>query len=272
MRKLHKMLTLALAGASGTGVAGTMPLDTGYDHGSQLYYGSSTTTDKYWIKIASYEPPAGAVPVAPAYIYHGATGTAGGLSKVLGPNPTGASSPGTDVSNKAYAIYRKCFCLLSTQSVSLTFKVRGDDAILVWLNTVTNPLAGPVGWPTATIPQQSRVTNTGMFREGRNCLYVLVEDYWGGTSFSLAGQVTGPGLMPMMAEGNNASFGACPCPEPKPGTAAAQEQSAMVETIQRAVLARQASASAAEAPSVRDEPALQDGGEAPPAGTAEAPR
>jgi hypothetical protein len=240
MRSLHCLLALALAGASGAAVAGTLPLDTGYNHGAQTYYGSTVNQDNYWIKIASYEPPAGSVPVAPAYIYHGATGTAGGLSKVLGPNPTGISSPGTDVSNKAYAIYRKCFCLLSTQSVSLSFKVRGDDAIQVWLNTVTTPLVGPVGWPTATVPQQSAPTNTGMFREGRNCLYVLVEDYWGGTSFSLAGQVTGPGLMPMMAEGNNASFGACPCPEPKPGSAALQEQSAIVETMERAVFARQA--------------------------------
>lgn len=222
MRRSYRLLALALLASSGSAIAGTERLDTGYDHGAGGYY--STGSDNYWIKIASYEPPAASAPVAPANIIHGASPVAGPTTapdfsatgvKFLAPNPSGASSPGTSGSNKGYSLYRKCFCLLSTQDASLSFRLRGDDRVMAWLNTITNILAGPASvWSASDSSLQSKPTNVDMFQEGRNCVYVLVEDYWGTTGFSLHGQVTAPGLMPMMAQGPDASFGPCRCPGP----------------------------------------------------------
>lgn len=250
MLKLHRLFTLALLAASGTAIATTLPLDTGYNHGGPAYYGPNDTRDHYWIKIASYEPPAGSVPVDDTYIYHGQALTAGGSAKALGPNPTGYSSLGTHTSNKAYAIYRKCFCLLSTENVSLNFTVRADEWATVWLNGVATILAGPAeGWDPNISAASSRPTDRTMFREGRNCIYVLVEDSGIGTSFSLSGWVSGPGLMPMMAEGKDASFGPCRCPEPQPGTMAAPRPGVVSDMIRGAERARQASAPEAAPPS-----------------------
>lgn len=260
MRKSYRLLALALMGASGPAIAGTERLDTGYDHSVGAYYGPNSA-DNYWIKIASYEPPAGSVPVAPADVLFWASPVAGPTTapdfsgtgvKFLAPNPTGTSSPGTSGSNKGYSLYRKCFCLLDTQDASLSFRLRGDDRVMAWLNTIFNILAGPGSvWSASDPSLQSRPTNVDMFQQGRNCIYVLVEDYWGTTGFSLHGEVTAPGLMPMMAQGPDASFAPCHCPGP-PGFGAQAAPGAPAEPIRKDDSPRKVSALEPEAPRVEE--------------------
>jgi hypothetical protein len=256
MRKLHCLLVLALSGTSVAAAA--LPLDTGYNHGTFAPYLPGSTTDNYWIKIASYDPSLASVPVAPASIINGVTPVAGVGAQVLGPNPWAALG-GTHISKKGYSLYRKCFCLLSTQGASLGFNVRGDDIIQVWLNSVQYTLAGPtVGnfW-TGSLPVTSLPSNEGMFLKGRNCIYVLVEDYWGATHFSLSGQVTGPGVMPMAAEGVDMVFKPCHCPQPQTAGAAPGNESAMIASIQQAARIR---AAVKAAPSSQADPAPADSG------------
>jgi hypothetical protein len=239
MRKSYHLLALALLGTSGAAVA--LPLDTGYNYTTFAPYVPGSTVDNYWIKIASYEPSLTSVPVAPASIINGVTPVAGPGAQVLGPNPSAALG-GTHISKKGYSLYRKCFCLLTTQGASLSFNVRGDDIIQVWLNSVQYTLAGPTpgNFWTGSTPISSLPSNQGMFLTGRNCIYVLVEDYWGATHFSLSGQVTGPGVMPMAAEGVNMVFKPCHCPETQTAGAAPGNASAMVDPMIQAARVRAA--------------------------------
>lgn len=253
MRKSHRLLTLVLAGTSGAAAA--LPLDTGYNHATFAPYVPGSTSDNYWIKIASYDPSLPSVPVAPASIINGVTPVAGPNAQVLGPNPW-ASLGGTHISKKGYSLYRKCFCLLTTQGASLNFNVRGDDIVQVWLNSVQYTLAGPqIGnfW-TGSTPIQSLPSNEGMFLKGRNCIYVLLEDYWGATHFSLSGQVIGPGVMPMAAEGVEMVFKPCHCPESQAAGAPPQNERAIVESMQQAARIR-AAREAAASPGTEEVPA-----------------
>lgn len=198
--------------SSSTADAQLLRLDTGYDYAASGLYQSPTAQDDYWIKIASYEPVANPVSVDRAWIYY--SGWLSAPARWLGPRPLGSSTSGTSASRKAYSIYRKCFCLLSTENASINFRLRGDDIVQAWLNSVRNTLVGPtIGNYSGGAALPSLPSNVGMFRRGRNCLYVLVEDWWGATAFTLDGQVTAPGVFPVAARGLEASFEPCRCPE-----------------------------------------------------------
>lgn len=203
----------------GPALAGTLVLNTGYNNGVPLAIGQQ---DQTWIKIASYEPPVSA-PVAAAWVI-----STGGYSTLpgaqwLAPRSSPLSTTGpnsTSPSRPAYSIFRKCFCLLDTAGAQLSLRVRADDNVQVWLNSVLNTLAPPqagqlssgLGIPYPSLPQYP--ANPHYFRLGRNCIYVLVEDTVanGAIGFTLAGTVSAPGLMPNAATGVNGNFGPCGCP------------------------------------------------------------
>jgi hypothetical protein len=232
MHKLHCLLALALSGVSGTSIA--MPLNTGYDHGAIIpgpY--ASGSPDDYWIKIASYEPGSTTVPVARAFVLTGTPnstvwGTMAGASWI-GPRTAANSTVPTGPKDPSYSIYRKCFCLLQGfANPQLSISIRSDDQVQVWLNSMrlTPPsspttLVGPAAanHDIGQMPvYQAQTSNPNYFRPGRNCIYVLVEDYHGGFGgFILSGNMNAAGLMPQPAIGTEASFGTCGCPGDRSG-------------------------------------------------------
>jgi hypothetical protein len=92
----------------------------------------------------------------------------------------------------------------------LQFTVRADDTIQVWFNTQLNVVLpaspGSFGGPVIT----SLPSNPAWFRPGRNCLYVLVENYGGYMGFDMQGVIQAYGLMPGAAAGAIQQF-PCPC-------------------------------------------------------------
>lgn len=65
-------------------------------------------------------------------------------SQWIGPRPVVASSPGSSATFPAYSLFRKCFCLMpGFSNPRVSFSIRGDDTVQVWLNNVTNTLVGP---------------------------------------------------------------------------------------------------------------------------------
>ena len=187
--------------------------------------------DNYWIKVASYEPPAGNAPVAPAQVLN-ITGTgwlgaltypAGNPSRWVGPRNTASSSPGATPENPAYSLFRKCFCLMpGFQNPRIDFQIRGDNNISAWVNFTTNNLVPAQSGRWNLSPISASTTNASWFRVGRNCIYVLVEDWGGAMGFNLAGTVNAVGLMPVAGAGSDVSFAPCQCRSgPAVGTATA---------------------------------------------------
>jgi len=244
-------------------------LNTGYNHvtGGPITIGKQ---DPYWIKIASYEPPTSPIQVDPAWAVIMPSGFAPPMSiPAAGNNPlrpsrwlaprqlpnstTGPNGTGTTAGRPAYSLFRKCFCLLrGFANATLTIEVRADDFVQVWLNHLPNTLVAPAigqyflsqGGPLQGTAQQAGPTLPGYFREGRNCLYVLVEDLTGNVAFNLVGTVNAAGLMPDPAIGTNGNFGRCGCPsEPlsadeNPQSSAASNNSEAIEAMARLVEAR----------------------------------
>lgn len=210
---------LSISGAAAAQT--TLPLNTGYNYGTFSLYpqptgsGNSPYQDNYWIKIASYEPPAPSVPVAPAWVLNQSLVSLWLTlpnSRWLGPQPTPAGSSGTSATNPAYSIYRKCFCLMSGyQNPTLSFQLRADNDSQAWLNGITNVLIPPSASSYNGSALTSRPTNASMFHAGPNCIYVLVQNNGGPTGFNLAGSVSALGLMPVAAAGVNNSFAPCQC-------------------------------------------------------------
>lgn len=225
------------------GTAAGDPLDTGYNHGSSTYY-LLGNADNCWIKIASYEPPAPSVAVAAARVIDPNIASWGSVGAPwIGPRPSPLSSGGTSPANPAYSIFRKCFCLLSNYAnPQISIRVRADDNVQVWLNSVTNELISPIignyfsgMGPPRAYPAAGQPSNPEFFRAGRNCLYVLVEDQLGHIGFTLAGTVNAAGLMPGMAFGPDGDFGPCGCPGGNPATgggAIGQAAEGEAETVQ----------------------------------------
>ena len=87
--------------------------------------------------------------------------------------------------------------------------IRADDTIQVWLNSQLNQVIAP-SWGNWNGTPLSGSTKQG-FRVGKNCLYVLVEDFGGHMGFDLRGDVTADGLLPMPAAGTAQSFEPCAC-------------------------------------------------------------
>lgn len=242
MKKIFAMtITMVVLLAFGTSKIATgssmlfsvaVPLNTGYDHSTFSLYpnpGSiSSVQDKYWMNIASYPPTSPNVAPSFAIQKHASwqppqsiiiSGFTVGSHWISARN-TNASAPGTSEQKPSYTIFRKCFCLQpGFKEAQLKFNVRADDNIQVWLNTQVNQVLAPVfGNPNGTTPL-SASTKKG-FREGRNCLYVLLEDtFFGSMGFNLVGEVSAyGGLVEQPAQGDPPVDSPC-CSQPKPGGA-----------------------------------------------------
>lgn len=208
------LLTSALlSGLSALGQT-QVPLSTGYDHANGAPYSAvtiptSTTNDNYWINIASYPP----TPTpAPSWVlqYPGAPWLAAIPSTHwISARPT-PGSPGV-ISDPAYTLFRKCFCMLQAYTQpALTFRVRADDTVQVWFNTQLNVALAPSPGHYSSGPLTSLPSNPSWFRPGKNCIYVLVENYVGYMGFDMDGVIQAYGLMPGAAAGPGQDF-ACPC-------------------------------------------------------------
>lgn len=230
MSKLLLSAAVALVCMPGTSYA-QLSLNTGFNNGTFVPYATpagttSTIHDNYWIKIASYEPPAPGATIARAWVLNiSGTPWAPPLpnSRWIGPMNSTLGPLGGNPLNPSYSIFRKCFCLLAGfQNPQLNFQIRADDNVQVWLNTVTNTLVGPAtgNLGLSTPPRSGGTNNPHQFQVGRNCIYVLLEDYYGGhMGFNLAGSVSAAGLMPMAGAGPNSTFEPCQCPSSQPGSA-----------------------------------------------------
>lgn len=246
---IHALAAMGIALVSTAAMAQStsMPLNTGYDHANFVVYGApgspSMIKDNYWIKIASYEPPATSVPIAPAWVIAPSTGWAAAManSRWIGARTTSSSATGVSASNPGYSIYRKCFCLMKGfKNARINFQLRADDNVQVWLNGVTTTLVGPVfgRFPANQQPLTGQTT-TG-FKQGKNCIYVLVEDTGGNAGFNLAGDVTATGLMPHAAYGIEQSFAPCNCEGQSTPTAANAEIQQLVQFAEQRRIARSA--------------------------------
>jgi hypothetical protein len=119
------------------------------------------------------------------------------------------------------------------QKAKLTIpKVRADDTIQIWLNSQTNQVIAPA-WGNWN-PQPLSGSTTQGFRVGKNCVYVLVEDFHGHMGFDLLGDITAYGLLPMPAAGTGQSFEPCACGHGPAGLAT--RQSAMSDDDDQPVI------------------------------------
>lgn len=191
----------------------TLLLNTGYDHANNALYAPGAQ-DQYWIKIASYEPPATGtttVPVAAAWVYAASgpwrpslslTTTPAIGSRWIGPRVSRNSSAGTSLSNPSFSTYRKCFSMpQGFQNGQINIRIVADDLVHVWLNDVNRTLIPQShGRFQGGTPLTNANTNPGL-TAGRNCIYVLVEDIAGITGFDLAGTVsaTSGAITPLLA-------------------------------------------------------------------------
>jgi hypothetical protein len=228
MKKINLVAALtALLLFSNLAIASTtLPLNTGYNHSIFNPYPTVTINpsppgarDNYWINIASYQPTL--PPVGPTWILRNPGWMAAfPNTNWIGARNTAYSPTGTTAANPGYTIFRKCFCLLPNfKEAKLSFQVRADDTIQIWLNTQLNQVLAP-SWGNHSGPALSASTTKG-FRVGPNCLYALVEDFGGAMGFDLVGSVSAYGLLPMPAAGTNQSFEPCACRQGHPDTAEA---------------------------------------------------
>ncbi|HET8796246.1 MAG TPA: hypothetical protein VFO89_01055, partial [Thermoanaerobaculia bacterium] len=184
----------------------SLPISTGYDYTNYGTYPLGVQ-DNYWINIASYPQTTSAI--APSYTV--SYGPPLANSQWINFHSTNASDSSVNPSNPGYTIYRKCFCLnAGYTNPTLSFVARADDTLQVWLNNQTNTLLSPqfaLGPPISSLP-----STPAMFRTGKNCIYALVEDVFGGaTAFDLSGTVSATtGLSPIPAAGTSQTF-ACGC-------------------------------------------------------------
>ncbi|HSY50876.1 MAG TPA: hypothetical protein VLC46_18880 [Thermoanaerobaculia bacterium] len=194
------------------------PLNTGYDNDNPVpspytavISATSNTNDNYWINIASYPPTLPPAPAPSWVLKYPGLPWALALPKTnwISARPT-VGSPGT-VSDPAYTIFRKCFCMLQAYTQpALTFTVRADDTVQVWFNTQLNVALPASDGHYNTTVLNSLPSNPNWFRPGSNCIYVLVENLGGWMGFDMEGIIQAYGLMPGAAEGAAQQF-ACPC-------------------------------------------------------------
>jgi hypothetical protein len=246
MRKTLFAAAAIWASMSTAALSQTLPLNTGFDHGNLALYAPGAQ-DQYWIKIASYEPPAtgnATIPVAAAWTYGTNSnwqapisfGTAPVLgSRWIGPHPSPASPGGVSFSNPGYSIYRKCFCMLQGfQNAKIDISIMADDVVHVWLNDVNRTLVAPAGGHfNSGAPLTNTNKNPGI-KVGRNCIYVLVEEVNGDTGFDLAGAVSvdSGGMMPLPAAGPDMTFAPCQCLNPSgPSPSAAWDADSAIRAI-----------------------------------------
>lgn len=218
MRKMNLIAAVAVLSLLSSFATGQVSLNTGYDHSVFSPYQTVfidpssplSNRDLYWINIAS-APNVSAGPAGIIKRLNPGWAAAFPGTNWIGPRNTNMSAPGTNPNNPAYTIFRKCFCLLpGYKDARLSFQVRADDTIQVWLNTQTNQVLAP-SWGNGNGTPLSAGTISG-FHVGKNCVYALVEDYYGGNmGFDLVGSVSGLGILPIPAAGTEQSFGPCSC-------------------------------------------------------------
>jgi len=217
-----------------------VPLNTGYNHALFAPYPSvttstSTTNDNYWINIASYPPTSPAVASSWVLQSQAPWLPAFPLTSWISARHTIASPPGTGTDNPAYTIFRKCFCLLQNyNNASLSFQIRADDTVQAWFNTQLNTALAPSAGHYNAAPLPSLASNPGWFHVGKNCIYVLLEDFGGYMGFDLTGTIQANGLSPLPALGADQTFD-CPCRTAVPGSAtsktAVEDDQAVVREI-----------------------------------------
>ncbi|MEA2787168.1 MAG: hypothetical protein QOF71_3272 [Candidatus Eremiobacteraeota bacterium] len=227
IRNAARAIALAVSFVAVNGaIASALPIDTGYDYTNYAPYPAapgnpapSSITDKYWINIASFPT----IPVSPAYVidpnlawltYPG--------SRWIGPRNVWNSNATTN--NPYYSIFKKCFCLAPHfNSASLSFRVRNDDNMQIWLNTVLDTLIGPIpgnynSGGASVVATQSQLS---YLHAGKNCIYALLEDTGTAMGFDLTGNFNANGLYPYAAAGVDGTF-PCACdahPGPVPNSA-----------------------------------------------------
>ena len=186
----------------------TVPLNTGYNHAFFTPYTPvttpiSTTTDQYWINIASYPNTTSAV--APAFVLQTPSVWLLALpsSSWISARNEANSVSGVNSNNPGYTIFRKCFCLLPNYTApQISFTARADDTLQMWINTQTNVLLSPQFGSFSGSALSSLPSNPSWFHAGLNCIYALVEDQYGGQmGFDLAGTVQANGLAPQAVAG-----------------------------------------------------------------------
>lgn len=196
----------------------TVPLNTGYDHWLGTPYIGLPKQDIYWLNISgpvnnvwtpSYAVQTGYLPaLVPPFA---SSQWISSRTSFLSASPTTVTKPG-------YTIFRKCFCLQKGYiNPRIRFSLRVDDNVTVWFNTIMNTVLAPSGpnfgnysWANNGVPWS--VDTTKGFREGSNCLYVLVEDVGGGTAFILEGDVAATaGLFQTPSTGSDQSYAPCSC-------------------------------------------------------------
>lgn len=222
---MKKVYLIAIAGFSWFNLAGlaigqtVVPLNTGFKHtggltGSLYALGAR---DDFWINIASSlptSPPADRTWTIQSQLpWQPALPAAGGIPGTNWISARSTIGGNVDpVTKTGYTIFRKCFCMMSFSQAKLSFNVRADDNISIWLNTTLNTLVAPVqGAFSNATPLQGGTTDQTKFRIGVNCLYALVEDLGGYMGFDLRGTISAYGLMPMPALGTEVSFKPCDC-------------------------------------------------------------
>ena len=208
-----RLITALAIALSATVATAQMPLNTGFNYSSFGPYPTvttfvSTTQDNYWINIASYPPTTPSV--APSFVLQAPTNWQPPLpaSHWISARSTVNSATGVIPALPGYTIYRKCFCLRDFSAPSLSFTLRADDTVQVWLNSQVNVMLPPQlgNWFTTAV--SSLPSNPSWFRAGTNCLYVLVEDIGGQTGLNLNGTVTVTGPAPVPASGTTPTY---PC-------------------------------------------------------------
>lgn len=234
MRLLAIIIALLALNHSVNGAGTVVPLNTGFDHWTQLVFtpaplNVSTTRDDYWINLASY--PATSPPTDRAFLVNTVgtpwapplTFTSGGVtwgSSWISAWNKNASPPGTTSSNPSYTLFRKCFCLRDGfTKAEVTLKVRADDTIQVWFNNQMQTLVPPSWGNWNGTPLSGSTTNQQWFHPGVNCIYALVEDFHGQMGLDLVGTISAIGLLAEPAKGTTGSFEPCSCAHGPAGVA-----------------------------------------------------
>lgn len=243
LRKINLLLAIvATLGFSNLALAQTVVrLNTGFNHSPivQAKYPIGVADD-YWINIATY--PTTTPAVGPSFNITPPTGWFSPManSNWISARNTYSSGAGTNSEDPGYSIFRKCYCLQQGfKQAQLNFQVRADDKITVWLNTITNQVLAPSNGNFNSATPLSASTATG-FRAGKNCIYVLLEDYFGvAMGFDLVGNISAYGLLQTPAKGTSQSFAPCSCAAGATGMAVnADEEQKMVTDIVKMIEAR----------------------------------
>jgi hypothetical protein len=248
MKKMHPLVAIvaSLLVSSGAFSQTHVPLNTGYNHSPlvQAAYAppSSSTSnvrDDYWINIASF-PPTGP-PVDRAFVLRSVFPpwvAAMPDTNWISARNTMASAPSTSSEVPAYTIFRKCFCLSpGFHDAKLNFDVRADDTIQIWFNSQMNQLLPP-SWGHWDIQPTLRggTSDPRWFRTGKNCIYVLVEDFGGHMGFDLKGDFSAYGLLPTPAKGVEQSFEPCACRPSGPVGAAEAASTKRIDDDEKQVI------------------------------------